>query len=80
MLDTAEVNGRLTFLCVGVGIDGHAVREVERRRTGAITKLIYVDAMLRVLRSYRPPELELEEGDDRFVQGHSTSASRSDST
>ncbi|MHC4263742.1 MAG: diacylglycerol/lipid kinase family protein [Planctomycetota bacterium] len=60
LLDTAEVNGRLTFLCVGVGIDGHAVREVERRRTGAITKLIYVDAMLRVLRSYRPPELELE--------------------
>ncbi|MHC4892110.1 MAG: diacylglycerol/lipid kinase family protein, partial [Planctomycetota bacterium] len=60
LLDTAEVNGRLTFLCVGIGIDGHAVREVERRRTGAITKLLYVDAMLRVLRNYRPPELELE--------------------
>lgn len=60
LLDTARVNGALSFLCVGVGIDGYAVQEVERRRTGAITKLAYVTAMARVLRGYRPPELELE--------------------
>ena len=60
LLDTAEVNGRLSFLCVGVGIDGYAVREVERRRTGAITKLLYVEAMLRVMRRYRAPRLALE--------------------
>lgn len=60
LLDTAEVNGRLSFLCVGVGIDGYAVREVEERRTGAITKLFYVEAMARVLRHYKAPELQLE--------------------
>lgn len=59
LLDTAVVNGRLSFLCVGVGIDGYAVQEVERRRTGAITKLAYATAMARVLARYRPPALQL---------------------
>jgi diacylglycerol kinase (ATP) len=68
LLDTAEVNGRLTFLCVGVGIDGWAVREVERRRHGAITKLLYVEAMLRVIPRYRAPRLQLEI-DGRPVDG-----------
>lgn len=59
-LDTAVVNGELTFLCVGVGFDGACVAEVERRRTGPITKLDYVTAGLHVLRTYRQPKLELE--------------------
>jgi diacylglycerol kinase (ATP) len=68
LLDTAMVNGRLSFLCVGVGIDGYAVREVERLRRGAITKLLYVAAMARVLPRYRAPRLELEI-DGRAVEG-----------
>ncbi|MEO0650249.1 MAG: diacylglycerol kinase family protein [Planctomycetota bacterium] len=73
LLDTAEVNGRLSFLCVGIGIDGYAVREVEKRRTGAISKLFYVEAMARVLRHYKAPQLQLEvdgeviDGDFGFV-------------
>ncbi|QDU85908.1 Diacylglycerol kinase [Planctomycetes bacterium Pla163] len=73
ILDTAEVNGELTFLCVGVGFDGACVAEVERRRKGPITKLDYVTAGLRVLASYRQPRLQLEvdgapiDGDFGFV-------------
>lgn len=59
-LDTADVDGRLTFLCVGSGIDGCAVEEVEARRNGPISYLTYVKAMARVLRNYRPPQLKLE--------------------
>ena len=59
-LDAADVNGRLSFLCVGIGIDGMAVHEVERRRDGPIRMTHYVTAMLRTLRRYRPPRLTLE--------------------
>jgi diacylglycerol kinase (ATP) len=59
-LDTALVDGRLTFLCVGSGIDGSAVAEVEARRNGPISYFSYVKAMARVLRSYRPPQLKIE--------------------
>jgi len=72
-LDTAVVNGELTFLCVGVGFDGACVAEVERRRKGPITKFDYVTAGLRVLKGYRQPSLRLEidgapvDGDFGFV-------------
>lgn len=59
-LDTALVDGRLTFLCVGSGIDGSAVAEVEARRKGPISYFSYVTAIARVLRNYRPPRLKLE--------------------
>jgi YegS/Rv2252/BmrU family lipid kinase len=58
-LDSAEVNGRLSFLCTGSGIDGLAVAEVERRRQGPISKWSYVAALLGTLGRYRPPELRL---------------------
>jgi len=56
-LDVARVGGKLSFLVTGVGVDGLAVDEVERRRSGAITKWSYVHAVLAVLRDYRPPRL-----------------------
>jgi diacylglycerol kinase (ATP) len=60
-LDTARVNGkRLSFLVSGVGIDGLALRELEARRRGPITKLAYFGAVLRALRRYEPPELSVE--------------------
>jgi YegS/Rv2252/BmrU family lipid kinase len=67
-LDVARVNGRSSFLVTGVGIDAAAVAEVERTRNGPITKLAYVNAMLRALRGYRAPELALEL-DGRRVEG-----------
>lgn len=63
-LDVARVNGHLSFLVVGVGIDALAVEEVARRRRGPITKWTYVEAMLRVLKGYRPPRLRVVLDDD----------------
>ena len=58
-LDTALVNGRLSFLCVGIGFDGACVAEVERRRRGPISKLDYVRAGLSVVRNHRPARVRL---------------------
>ncbi|MBM3976910.1 MAG: diacylglycerol kinase family lipid kinase [Planctomycetes bacterium] len=59
-LDVARVDGHMSCFVTGVGIDGMAVQEVERRRRGPITMLAYVRAMLAVLPSYRRPNLEVE--------------------
>ncbi|MFT5049456.1 MAG: diacylglycerol kinase (ATP) [Chlamydiales bacterium] len=67
-IDVAHVNGRLSFLVVGVGFDGAAVREVERLRRGPITKWNYVGAVLRVLRTWRAPRLSVEI-DGRAIPG-----------
>jgi diacylglycerol kinase (ATP) len=53
------VNGRLSFLCVGIGFDGACVAEVERRRRGPISKLDYVRAGLYVVRHHRPARVRL---------------------
>jgi diacylglycerol kinase family enzyme len=58
-LDTAVVNGRLSFLCVGIGFDGACVAEVERRRRGPISKLDYVRAGLFVVRHHRPARVRI---------------------
>lgn len=58
-IDVARVNGHLSFLITGIGIDAMAVREVEERRDGPITKWSYVEAMVRTLRRYRPPRLAM---------------------
>jgi diacylglycerol kinase (ATP) len=67
-IDAALVNGHLSFLVTGVGIDGMTVRELERRRTGPITKATYVGALVRALRGYRAPSLRVEL-DGRAVEG-----------
>ena len=58
-LDTARVNGRLSFLVLGVGFDGEIVRDVDQRRRGPITKAFYVRSVLRCLWRNRPPELRV---------------------
>lgn len=58
-LDTARVNGRLSFLCVGVGFDGWAVHDMEARRRGPITKWSYARPLLRALALYRPGAIEV---------------------
>ena len=59
-IDVARVNGHLSFLVTGIGLDALAVSEVEKRRKGPITKLTYVEAMFRALVKYRPPRLLVE--------------------
>lgn len=59
-LDVARVNDSLSFLVTGVGLDGMAVREVERRRRGPITKASYARALMRCWFGYQPPRLQVE--------------------
>lgn len=59
-IDLAQSNGHVSFLVTGVGLDGMAVREVERRREGPITKWTYTRAILRALRDYAAPRLSVE--------------------
>jgi YegS/Rv2252/BmrU family lipid kinase len=65
-LDVARVNGHLSFLVSGVGLDARAVREVELARRGPISKSTYIGAMLRALRGYKAPELALEIDGERL--------------
>jgi YegS/Rv2252/BmrU family lipid kinase len=59
-LDVMDVNGELSFLVTGIGLDGMAVRDVEQRRRGPITKWSYVEAVARTLLQYEPPALSVE--------------------
>lgn len=58
-IDVARVNDHISFLVTGVGLDGISVREVERRRTGPISKVHYARAVLGSLVAYRPPRLSV---------------------
>lgn len=59
-LDVARVNGRLSFLVTGIGPDGAAVREVDRRRDGPIHKFDYVVAIWHTLRHWRAQAMRVE--------------------
>jgi diacylglycerol kinase family enzyme len=59
-LDTALVDGRLSFLVIGIGPDGAAVREVAARRRGPIRKIHYLRAILHTLITWRPEPLRVE--------------------
>ncbi len=68
-LDVSRVNGKLSFLVTGIGIDAEAIREVERHRRGPIRKASYVTALARALARHRPPELEIELDGEPVAQG-----------
>ncbi len=68
-IDVATVNGVLCYLVMGVGFDGHTVREIEARRSGPITRLVYGPAILRALRRYDEPRLEVEIDGERVDGG-----------
>jgi YegS/Rv2252/BmrU family lipid kinase len=59
-IDLGLSNGHVSFLVTGVGLDGLTVREVERTRSGPLTKWSYVRGAWRALQGYRPPQLEVE--------------------
>ncbi|MDE0913694.1 MAG: YegS/Rv2252/BmrU family lipid kinase [Planctomycetota bacterium] len=58
-LNTARVNGGISFLVTGVGLDGAIVEDVEARRRGPITKLFYVRSVLRTLLRFRSSKLSV---------------------
>ncbi len=53
-LDVADVNGRVSFLVTGVGIDGAIVRTIDAGRRGPITRWTYVRSSARALLRWRP--------------------------
>lgn len=59
-LDAARVNGHLSFLVAGIGLDARVSRELDALRDGTITRWTWVRAVLRALRGYRPAALHLE--------------------
>ncbi len=63
-----EPNERVSFLVTGIGFDGAVVQDVERRRTGPITKLTYVGAVLHALRRCRPAQLSVQ-ADGKLIPG-----------
>lgn len=66
-LDTARVNDRhLSFLVTGIGFDAMVVRELEARRTGAITKLDWGRAAWRTIAEYSPSALTVEIDGERI--------------
>jgi diacylglycerol kinase (ATP) len=66
-LDVARVDGRMSFLVTGVGIDAITVAEVERRRKGPLRKWSYVPAFAAALRGYRPPRLTVDVDGERLA-------------
>jgi YegS/Rv2252/BmrU family lipid kinase len=63
-LDVGWINGRLTFLVSGIGLDAMTVRALEERRRGPIRRASYVVPLLRAVARYRPPRLHVE------IDGH----------
>ncbi len=59
-LDLMSVNGHISFLCTGVGFDGAVVRELEKVRSGPITKFSYLRPGLRSLWNFDAPRLQVE--------------------
>jgi len=59
-LDVARVNGRLSFLVTGIGVDGAIVRDVAERRRGPLTKWTYVWASLRTALRCKSVPLQVE--------------------
>ncbi|MFT4538826.1 MAG: diacylglycerol kinase (ATP) [Planctomycetota bacterium] len=59
-LDIALVNGRISFVVVGLGPDGYAVRVVDEHREGPINKLHYVRGIWHTLLKWRPTAIRVE--------------------
>lgn len=59
-LDTALVNGELSFLVTGVGFDADIVRAFEAKRRGPITKASWIAPALSSFARYRAPCLHVE--------------------
>ena len=65
-LDVARVNGRLSFLVIGVGPDAAVVERVHLARAGPISQWAYLPAALRVLARLDPARLEVDLDGERL--------------
>ncbi len=59
-LDAATANGELMLLVAGVGLDGSIVHQLDRLRSGPITKLSYVLPAVQALARYRFPPIRVK--------------------
>lgn len=59
-IDLATVNGEVSFLVSGIGIDGEIVRRLEELRRGPITKLSYIRPIVAAFLQFPAPRLSVE--------------------
>jgi diacylglycerol kinase family enzyme len=62
-LDIGRANGKLFLLMISAGFDAEVVRTLHMNRRGNITRAAYFLPMMRAIRSYRYPQMELYCGD-----------------
>lgn len=62
-LDLGRANGKLFLLMISAGFDAEVVRTLHMNRRGNITRAAYFLPMVRAIRSYRYPQMELYFGD-----------------
>ena len=62
-LDLGRANDKYFLLMISAGFDAEVVRSLHENRRGNITRAAYFLPMLRALRSYRYPQMELYWGD-----------------
>jgi diacylglycerol kinase (ATP) len=63
-LDLGRANGKLFLLMISAGFDAEVVRSLHLNRQGNITRAAYFLPMVRAIRSYRYPQMELYWGEN----------------
>jgi diacylglycerol kinase (ATP) len=58
-LDLGRANGKLFLLMISAGFDAEVVRSLHLNRRGNITRAAYFLPMVRAIRNYRYPQMEL---------------------
>ncbi len=58
-LDLGRANGKLFLLMISAGFDAEVVRTLHMNRRGNITRAAYFLPMVRAIRSYRYPQMQL---------------------
>ncbi|HEX2474791.1 MAG TPA: diacylglycerol kinase family protein [Lacipirellulaceae bacterium] len=62
-LDLGRANGKLFLLMISAGFDAEVVRSLHMNRRGNITRAAYFLPMVRAIRSYQYPQMQLYCGD-----------------